>query len=70
MEKDFSCYHDEAIGEWLAMLRVAPMGSDADNAIRAAIAASVKRNLTTIKAEMEKAMQVQPKLLEGPQPRS
>jgi cytochrome c-type biogenesis protein CcmH len=70
MEKDFSGYHDEAIGEWLAMLRVAPMGSDADNAIRAAIAASVKRNLTTIKAEMEKAMQVQPKLLEGPQPRS
>jgi cytochrome c-type biogenesis protein CcmH len=67
MEKDFSGYHDEAIGDWLAMLRVAPMGSDADNAIRAAIAASIERNIAAIKTDMEKATQVQPRLLEGPQ---
>jgi cytochrome c-type biogenesis protein CcmH len=65
MEQDFSGHHDEAIGEWLAMLRVAPMGSDADNAIRAAITASVRRDLTAIKVEMDKATQVQPRLVEG-----
>jgi len=70
MEKDFSGHHDEAIGEWLAMLRVAPMGSDADNAIRAVIAASIKRNLATIKSELDKATQVQPKLVDASQRRS
>jgi len=62
MERDFAGEHDRAIGEWLALLREAPMGSDADEAIRAAMAASINRNLAQIKAAMAKATQVQPRV--------
>lgn len=62
MERDFAGEHDRAVGEWLAMLREAPMGSDADQAIRAALGASINRNLASIKAEMARATQAQPRL--------
>lgn len=62
MERDFAGQHDRAIGEWLAMLREAPMGSDADQAIRAALGYSINRNLTLIKAEMARATQAQPRV--------
>lgn len=65
MERDFQGQHDRAIGEWLQMLREAPMGSDADEAIRAAIAASVNRNLALVKAEMARATQAQPRVRTG-----
>ena len=61
MEKDFNGKHDEAIGEWLAMMRVAPMGSDADNAIRTAVTASVARNVQQIKIAMNEATAAQPR---------
>lgn len=64
MERDFAGEHDRAVGEWLAMLREAPMGSDADQAIRAALGYSLNRNLTLIKAEMARATQAQPRLVE------
>ncbi len=62
MERDFAGEHDRAIGEWLAMLRRAPMGSDADEAIRTAIAASVNRNLGQIKRAMAEATRAQPRM--------
>lgn len=61
MERDFMGEHDQAIGEWLAMLRRAPMGSDADEAIRTAIAASVNRNLGQVKRAMAEATRAQPR---------
>lgn len=62
MERDFLGQHDRAIGEWLQMLRRAPMGSDADEAIRAAMAASINRNLSQIKVAMADATRVQPQI--------
>lgn len=62
MERDFAGEHDRAVGEWLAMLREAPMGSDADQAIRAALGYSINRNLSLIKAEMARATQAQPRV--------
>lgn len=62
MERDFAGEHDRAVGEWLAMLREAPMGSDADQAIRAALGFSINRNLSLIKAEMARATQAQPRI--------
>ncbi|WBH17285.1 tetratricopeptide repeat protein [Sphingomonas radiodurans] len=67
MERDFLGQHDRAIGEWLQMLRRAPMGSDADEAIRAAMAASINRNLVQIKRAMADATRVQPQF-EAPRP--
>lgn len=64
MEHDFAGRHDRAVGEWLQMLREAPMGSDADEAIRAALGWSVNRNLALIKAELSRASAEQPKLVE------
>lgn len=64
MERDFAGEHDRAVGEWLQQLREAPMGSDADQAIRAALGYSINRNLTLIKAEMAKATQDQPRVVE------
>lgn len=66
MEHDFAGRHDRAVGEWLQMLREAPMGSDADEAIRAALGWSVNRNLALIKAELSRATAAQPKLVEKP----
>jgi cytochrome c-type biogenesis protein CcmH len=66
MEHDFAGQHDRAVGEWLQMLREAPMGSDADEAIRAALGWSVNRNLALIKAELSRASDAQPKLVEKP----
>lgn len=63
MERDFAGQHDEAIGEWLQQLRAAPMGSDADEAIRAALTFSINRNIGLIKAEMSKAIQAQPRVV-------
>lgn len=63
MERDFAGEHDRAVGEWLAMLREAPMGSDADQAIRAALGFSINRNLSLIKAEMARATQAQPRVV-------
>jgi cytochrome c-type biogenesis protein CcmH len=64
MERDFAGEHDRAVGEWLGQLREAPMGSDADQAIRAALGFSINRNLSLIKAEMAKATQAQPRVAE------
>ena len=66
MEHDFAGRHDLAVGQWLQMLREAPMGSDADEAIRAALDFSVNRNLSLIKAELSRATAAQPKLVEKP----
>jgi cytochrome c-type biogenesis protein CcmH len=60
MERDFLGQHDAAIGAWLAMLREVPMGSDADESIRVAITASVRRNQRLIAEDMRKATAVQP----------
>ena len=60
MEQDFLGKHDEAIGTWLTMLREVPIGSDADESIRAAITASVKRNQGLIVEDMRKATAEQP----------
>ncbi|WP_375287492.1 tetratricopeptide repeat protein [Sphingomonas sp.] len=60
MEHDFAGRHDLAVGQWLQMLREAPMGSDADEAIRAALGWSVNRNLSLIKAELSRATAAQP----------
>ena len=62
MERDFAGQHDRAVGEWLLMLREAPMGSDADQAIRAALGFSINRNLQLVKAEMARATQAQPRV--------
>ena len=61
MERDFAGQHDAAIGEWLDLLREVPAGSDADNAIRAAIRASVTRNHKLIARAIERAAQAQPR---------
>ncbi|MBX9663280.1 tetratricopeptide repeat protein [Novosphingobium sp.] len=61
MEKDFIGQHDAAIGEWLELLREVPAGSDADNAVRTAIAASVNRNQKLIARALERASQAQPR---------
>lgn len=61
MEKDFAGQHDAAIGEWLALLREVPAGSDADESIRAAITASVSRNQKLIARAMQRAIAEQPR---------
>lgn len=61
MEKDFAGQHDAAIGEWLALLREVPAGSDADEAIRAAITASVSRNQKLIARAIRQASEAQPR---------
>ncbi|WP_322966168.1 tetratricopeptide repeat protein [Sphingomonas fuzhouensis] len=61
MEKDFNGKHDEAIGDWIALLREVPAGSDADEAIRSALAASVKRNIQLIRQAADEAGRVQPR---------
>jgi len=61
MEKDFAGQHDAAIGDWLALLREVPAGSDADESIRAAITASVSRNQKLIARAIHQAAEAQPK---------
>ena len=61
MEKDFAGQHDAAIGEWLALLREVPAGSDADESIRAAITASVSRNQKLIARAIHQAAEAQPR---------
>ena len=61
MEKDFKGQHDEAIGEWLQLLREVPAGSDADEAIRTTLAASIKRNVQLIRQAADEAGRVQPR---------
>jgi cytochrome c-type biogenesis protein CcmH len=61
MEKDLKGQHDEAIGEWLQLLREVPAGSDADESIRSALAASIKRNIQLIKQAADEAGRVQPR---------
>lgn len=61
MEKDFKGQHDEAIGEWLQLLREVPAGSDADEAIRSTLAASIKRNIQLIRQAADEAGRVQPR---------
>lgn len=61
MEKDFKGQHDEAIGEWLQLLREVPAGSDADEAIRTTLAASIKRNVQLIRDAADEAGRVQPR---------
>ncbi|QXT35786.1 tetratricopeptide repeat protein [Sphingomonas sanguinis] len=61
MEKDLKGKHDEAIGEWIQLLREVPAGSDADESIRSALAASIKRNIQLIKQAADEAGRVQPR---------
>lgn len=61
MEKDFKGQHDEAMGEWLQLLREVPAGSDADEAIRTTLAASIKRNIQLIRQAADEAGRVQPR---------
>ncbi|MGE7205080.1 tetratricopeptide repeat protein [Sphingomonas sp. NPDC019816] len=61
MEKDFNGQHDEAIGDWIALLRQVPAGSDADEAIRSALAASIKRNIQLIRQAADEAGRAQPR---------
>ncbi|WP_230483189.1 tetratricopeptide repeat protein [Sphingomonas sp. Leaf21] len=61
MEKDFKGQHDQAIGEWLQLLREVPAGSDADEAIRTTLAASIKRNVQLIRQAADEAGRVQPR---------
>ncbi|MDY0957112.1 tetratricopeptide repeat protein [Sphingomonas sp. CFBP8993] len=61
MEKDLKGQHDQAIGEWLQLLREVPAGSDADEAIRSALAASIKRNVQLIRQAADEAGRAQPR---------
>ncbi|MFN3676984.1 MAG: tetratricopeptide repeat protein [Sphingomonas pseudosanguinis] len=66
MEKDFKGQHDEAIGEWLQLLREVPAGSDADEAIRSTLAASIKRNIQLIRQAADEAGRAQPRYKSKP----
>lgn len=61
IEKDLKGKHDEAIGDWIQLLREVPAGSDADESIRSALAASIKRNVQLIKKAADEAGRVQPR---------
>ncbi|MDR6116383.1 MULTISPECIES: tetratricopeptide repeat protein [unclassified Sphingomonas] len=66
MEKDLKGQHDEAVGDWLALLRDVPAGSDADEAVRAALAASIKRNIALIRQAADEAGRAQPRYKSQP----
>ena len=66
MRKDLKGEHDEAIGEWLGLLREVPAGSDADEAIRSALAASIKRNVNLIRQAVDEAGRAQPRYKSKP----
>ncbi|WP_343527659.1 tetratricopeptide repeat protein [Sphingomonas sp.] len=66
MQKDLKGQHDEAIGEWLALLREVPAGSDADEAIRSTLAASIKRNVNLIRQAVDEAGRAQPRYKSKP----
>ncbi|MET4898134.1 tetratricopeptide repeat protein [Sphingomonadaceae bacterium jetA1] len=66
MEKDFQGKHDEAIGEWIALLREIPAGSDADEALRSTLAASIKRNIALIRQAVDEAGRAQPRYKSKP----
>ena len=66
MEKDLKGQHDEAVGDWLELLRDVPAGSDADEAVRAALAASIKRNIALIRQAADEAGRAQPRYKSQP----
>ena len=59
MEKDFLGHHDAAIDDWVRMLAMVPAGSQADDAIRAAIVASMGRSATILRRRVDAATAVQ-----------
>ncbi len=66
MEKDFLGHHDDAINDWVYMLGLVPMGSQADNAIRAAIIGSMGRSATILRHRVDAATALQKKLPKHP----
>ena len=66
MEKDFLGHHDEAINDWIRMLGMVPMGSQADSAIRAAIVASMGRSATILRKRVDAATMAQKALPKQP----
>ena len=59
MEKDFTGQHEQAVNAWLTMLARVPKDSQADKAIRAAITASVGRNMVLLRKRIETATKAQ-----------
>lgn len=64
MQRDFLGEHEAAIGEWLDQLSQVPAGSDADEAIRAAMIASMTRNQRIVANAMREIAKTQPRIVE------